>query len=692
MDARAESQAVSRLRFLARVFFFWGAVLLARLIDLQIIEHEELARMALDQQQNDSRILGPRGAILDRNGQYLARSLPVESVCLDPRKVHNLGMAADLLARVLSLDSDTLLRRLVAAAEGGRGFLWVKRRISPEEAQALRAYKLDWVEFRTETKRYYPKGSLGAPLIGSVDYEEKGNGGVELGWDKELRGKAGVARTTADVRGGVIDRRVFSEPEPGKDLTLTIDERVQFAADRALRNAVRENHCRTGSLVVMDPRTGDILAMSSVVAGAPVFDPNKPPERGEPAQMARLNLAVSAPFEPGSVFKVITVSAALETTNLTPETIIPCGNGRITLFRRVIHDHDPYSLLSVADVLAKSSNIGAIQIGLRVGNERLYDYIKRFGFGRKTGVLPGESPGIVRPTSRWIPSSIGSIAMGHEVTVTTLQLAQACSAIANGGVLVRPRVVLKRQRPGFPREAQAPLEAPGRAVRPETAIQMRQMMERVVLAGTGKKALLEGYTSGGKTGSAQIYDFAARVYTHKYNASFMGFAPVNNPAVVVVVTLNGASKYGGAVAAPVFHEVAAAALRFLDVPKDLPDRELPETDEKPASDLAIAEISAGAPREEEEAPATLNAPAAAAALLEARGSAPTEAGPLLIPATYNGPKVPNFQGKTKRLVIEESAALGLLVEFRGDGIARVQEPPPGMVLRPGERVRIQFAR
>jgi cell division protein FtsI (penicillin-binding protein 3) len=327
-------------------------------------------------------------------------------------------------------------------------------------------------------------------------------------------------------------------------------------------------------------------------------------------------------------------------------------------------------------VLAKSSNIGAIQLGLRVGNKRLWEYVKRFGFAARTGVpMPGESPGMLRHWEKWHPAAIGSIAMGHEIITTTVQLARAASVIANGGMLIQPRIVLKSGRPGEPDEQIEKIEPPKRAIQPETAITMRRMMEHVVLTGTGKKARLDGYTSGGKTGSAQIFDTVAKVYTHKYNASFMGFAPVNNPAIVVVVTLNGASKYGGAVAAPVFREVAGAALRYLDVPRDLPDGPVgPVTDEEPGSDLSLAELAVPPVEGEEQEMAVALGP-----------TLPPEMMPV-------GPKVPNFRGKTKRQVMEESTALGVRVEIAGTGIARRQEPLPGVVLRPGERVKVQFAR
>ncbi len=671
MDPRAESLAVKRLRIFARICFVWGVILVLRLVDLQIFDHEKYRKYADSQHIRKVEVQAARGAIYDRNEEPLAMSVQVDTVVVNPLRIPDPAVAADLLSAVLNMEAKPLLEKIQQAIDNKRGFLYVKRKVTDEESQKLRSYNLDWIEFRTESTRLYPKEERAAHIVGSVNHEERGNNGIELSLDKLLRGRPGVMRTQADVRHNVFDRKYFTDPQPGKNVTLTIDERIQYVAERGLEKAVKENHCKTGSLVVMDPKTGEILAMTSY----PSYNPNDRPEEGENLSN-RLNLAVSAPFEPGSVFKVITIAAGLETTNIKPNTIIPCGNGRMTLFKRVIRDHNSYSALTVEDVLAKSSNIGAIQIGLKVGNQRLWEYIKRFGFGTRTGIsMPGESPGMLRNWQKWHPAAIGSIAMGHEIITTTVQLAQAASVVANGGMLVRPRLIRKASREGMPDEQIETLEPPKRVIKPETAITMRRMMEQVVLKGTGTKARLDGYTSGGKTGSAQIFDTAAHVYTHKYNASFMGFAPVNNPSIVVVVTLNGASQYGGAVAAPVFREVAGAALRFLDVPRDLPDSPPQGTDEKeePVNDLSLAELSNPIDGEELQQAAMMGP------------SLPPE----MMPA---GPKVPDFHGKTKRQVMEESSALGVRVEIAGAGIARRQEPAAGSVLRPGERVRVQFAR
>ncbi len=676
--------ATKRVHVLVRVAFVWAALILARLIQLQVIQHPKFAEMAREQQQKVEEIKAPRGSILDRYGQRLAMSLPAESVVVDPLRVPDLSFAAAVLSKVLKLDARDLRLKLQTAVDDHRGFLWVKRKITPEEAKRLRALEFEWIEFRTESERFYPNRSLAAHVLGSVDFQEEGNGGVEQSLDDRLAGHAGEILVTSDVQKRGFASQMQSKPEPGEDVRLTIDSRIQFVAEQELSKMVALHHAKSGSLVAMDPRTGDILAMANV----PTFDPNEPPKPG--AEAARENLAVSAPFEPGSVYKVITLSSALETTRLRPESMINCGNGSINLFGRIIHDHSRYASLSMADVLARSSNIGAINIGLQVGDRNLYNYIRRFGFGKKTGLpLPGESAGRVWPLRLWQKSSIGSVAMGHEIGVTALQLAQACTVIASGGLLLKPRLLMDQ-----------PKVDPVRVLRPETAITMRSMMEGVVIKpyGTGHKyARLIGYTSAGKTGTAQIYDNKIHQYTHLYNASFMGFAPVTNPRIVVVVTINGTGGvvgYGGPTSAPVFREVAAAGLRVMDVPKDLPEM-VPSEGSDPAdeNDVAIADLGSSIPPplvQAGDAVAADDRPAASANSALDQRIFLAQGGSL--EHDLAGPRVPNFQGKTVRNVIEQASALGIPVEFSGSGIARAQVPEPGAILPSGRFVRVRFGR
>ncbi len=726
-----ETQSTKRLRWLLWAMLAWVAAIFLRLAWLQIIQHDDLQRIAEQQQQRTVEIAATRGTIFDRTGQPLAKSLPAESICVNPQKIPDVDVAADILSRVLDLDRKALLTRLRVAKFRKSGFLWIKRKVDAEEAERIRSLKFDWVEFRPEMRRFYPHGQLAAHVVGSTgmtsadDTIEHGNNGIEASFDDELAGRPGLARVYNDVRQNAYDMVVSRPPEPGENLTLTIDSNLQYDAERAIASAVDKAHAKTGSIVVLNPYTGEILAM----ANFPTFDPNVPPSPHDP-ENARSNLAVTTPFEPGSVFKVITLSAALETTNLTPDTIINCGNGTINLFGRVIHDHNRYSALSMADVLAKSSNIGAINIGLKVGDKNLYEYVRKFGFGQRTGVdLPGESAGMLRRLKNWEPASIGSVAMGHEVGATSIQLALAGAVIANGGMLVKPKLILKRQQAGGAEETY-PQDKPERVIQPETTIKMRQMMEGVVLHGTGKGyANLKGYTSGGKTGSAQIYDFKVHAYTHNYNASFLGFAPVANPQIVVAVTLVGTSGggagYGGPTAGPVFREVATSALRMLDVPKDLPDS-APDrmiTKSKPREsddDSAIAGLTSAPPLLGPEPPQEFSSSVQGLKSLHAQAVSSVTPPPVQRDSNASanesaldrrpfftaqnanaqsvsvpgvgGPKAPDFRGMTLRSVLEESAATGVRVEVVGDGMARDQDPPPGATLAPRSRIRVLFTR
>ncbi|MBV9610933.1 MAG: transpeptidase family protein, partial [Acidobacteriaceae bacterium] len=460
-------------------------------------------------------------------------------------------------------------------------------------------------------------------------------------------------------------------PVIGKNIGLTIDSEMQHLGEQALERAVVDNHAEHGSLVAMDPRTGAVLAL----ANYPTHDLNERLHAGG-VPYGRENLAVVAPFEPGSVFKVVTLSAALETTTLRPESMINCGGGSITLFGRVVHDAHPYRSLTFEDVLAKSSNIGAIHIGVQVGSKNMYDYIRRFGFGRRTGIeLPAEAPGMLRPLRRWQPTTMGSIPMGHELSVTSLQLAQLGSVIANGGFLVHPHLVAWKQAPGEKKQV-IEYPQPARVLQPETVATMRMMMHRVTMpGGTAQRLHVIGYSIAGKTGTAQIFDFAHRVYTHKYNASFLGFAPATNPSIVIIVTISGTTGdagFGGRAAGPVFEKMMAAGLRSMGVMRDVPEEveQLARNEKKDflakeTDDVALAELNP--PTEQE--------------LREASGEADPDA-----------PKAPNFAGKTVQDVIEEAAALGVEVELSGDGLARAQNPPPGAALINGEHVQVRFAR
>ena len=675
-----------RLIWLAGIVLLWGGAVFAKLVVLQVLHHQDYVKKARARQEELVQLRAQRGAIVDRTGHPLAMSVPTEAVSVDPRNVPSLGFDSDLLARELHLSAGELFERIKAAKDEHRGFFLIKRGLTPQEADDVRSLKLDWIHVDDGSERHYPNNQLAEHLLGGVDFEGHGNGGVEKAFDDDLRGAPGQADILTDVHHHGIFELVSNQARAGAGITLTIDEQLQFVAERELEAAVKKHGAFSGSLVVMNPYTGDILALASY----PRFDPNQPPERQADVE-ARANHAVSVPFEPGSCFKVITLSAALETTRLRPESMINCHGGVLTGLPggRIVHDsHAGMGVVPMSDVLAHSSNVGAIEVGRTVGRENLYEYVRRFGFGQRTGItLPGESKGRLRPLTKWGSTSLESVSMGQEVSVTTLQLARAVSVIANGGLLVKPRLILKMG------DRTPPMEAPVRAVKPETAITMRQMMEGVVLNGTGKTARLDGYTAGGKTGTAQIFDFASKHYTHTYNGSFMGFAPVTNPVVVAVVTLNGThgeAGFGAEVAIPTWKVVVTEALRILDVPKDLPDSPAAPTQiaknqkDQSVNDLSIAGLESDRPNILEDTDEDEAAPPKAAFVGPIAPSAQ--------PAAPAAGTVPNFRGMTLRAVLTEAAAKGLPVQPKGTGVARVQTPPPGAVLHQGERIRVQFAR
>ena len=682
-----------RLLWLAGFVLVWGGAIFVKLVALQVVHHQEYVKKARARQEEVVKLRAQRGAILDRTGHPLAMSVPTESVSVDPLKVPSLKVGSDLLAHELHLEPADVFQRIDAAHASRRGFLWVKRGITPQEAEDVRDLKYDWIQVDNGSERHYPNNKLAAHVLGGVDFEEHGNGGIEKALDAELRGTPGSADILTDVHHRGIFELVSTQARAGVSVTLTVDERLQFVAEREIAASVQEHGAVSGSVVAMNPYNGEILALASY----PPFDPNLPPEN-ENDVAARSNHAVSVPFEPGSCFKVITLSAALETTKLRPDTPINCHGGVLTGLPggRVIHDsHAGLGFLPMSMVLAHSSNVGAIEVGRTVGREKMYEYVRRFGFGDRTGIpLPGESKGRVRPLTKWGSTSLESVSMGQEVSVTTMQLARAVSVVANGGLLVNPRLVMKLG------DRTLPIEPPVRAIKPETAITMRQMMEGVVLVGTGKSTRLDGYTSGGKTGTAQIFDFATKHYTHTYNGSFMGFAPVTNPAVVVVVTVNGThgmEGFGASAAGPVFKAVITEALRILDVPKDLPDDAPPKTQiaqnqngpKQSLDDLSIADLGSGQPNILEDSD---EAPAGPRQLFVGPLAPPapgTSSPPPPVPAAGT---VPNFKGMTLRAVLKEASEKGLPVQPDGSGVARIQSPPPGAVLHRGERIRVQFAR
>jgi cell division protein FtsI (penicillin-binding protein 3) len=547
------------------------------------------------------------------------------------------------------------------AAKHKRGFFWLKRKITAGEAASLRRLNFDWMEFRGESKRVYPHGTLGAAIIGSVNIDEDGNAGVELSLQKDLKGTSGKVRLLTDVYQRSIDEiETIQKPQPGRSVALTIDSQLQSFADRILAKTVEENGATSGTIAVLDPESGDVLALS----GFPAFNPNDRIHSESEITGLRQHPAVTKARDPGSVSKVFTAAAALETTKLRAHSVIPCGNGIFRFGDQAIRDTHAYGALTFEQVIWKSSNIGAIHMGIAVGREKLYEYLKRFGFGSKTGVpLPGESAGILNPLENWRNNSLYYVAFGHEMTVTTLQLAQAAAVFANGGYRVRPRLVLWKQQDGKTDREMAPPSPRERVIAAETAAEIRRISEGVILHGTAPKARMIEYTAGGKTGTAQTIDERTGKYVKKYASSFLGYAPLNKPRVVVVVTINGTRQFGGSIAAPVFREVTLKALRLLGEEPDVPPGE-------------------------KAAPILKPLPEPLPKLAEAAPQPPARDAREMI----TGPRVPEFRGKPKNEVLQLAVELGVPLEIYGRGLARKQSPPAGSALASGERVSVHFAR
>jgi cell division protein FtsI (penicillin-binding protein 3) len=682
------SQTQERALLAGLILFGWAFIVLARLFTVQVLEHDSLSKLARHQQEHLEVIDAPRGSIYDRNGNILAISSNSHMAVVNPKRIPNKELAAELLAGILHQDAAQLQTYFEKAAESRTrgGYLVVDDHLTDEQAASLEGMHLDWLDIRQSSVRTYPNDTVAAHVIGNVDWQGKGVAGIELKLNKEISGTPGLRRTQRDGKEVSYESEIVKQSLIGKSVGLTIDRELQFIAKGALKQAVKESNADHGSLVVMNPRTGEILALENY----PTYDPNERLLAGG-TDVGRKNLAVGTPFEPGSVFKIVTLAAALETTGLTPDSPIDCGHGILRMFNRVIHDTHPHSVLSMQDVLAFSSNIGAIKIGMQVGNENLYGYIRRFGFGRRTGIeLPGEAPGILRSLKRWQPTSIGSVPMGHEVGVTSLQLAQMGSVIANGGYLVAPHIVAWKQEANGPRRL-VPRLQPVPVLRSETVMTMRMMMRRVVTEphGTGHRLHVVGYSLAGKTGTAQIYDHERKAYTHRYNASFLGFAPANNPAVVVVVTVSGTSGqagFGGTAAGPAFVRVMSAALGRLGIVRDVPE----EVEELAAKNDRKTKGRAAVEEYDSDTVAELTTPFSADEVKV--GSNVPLADEVVAVVDRVAPKAPNFVGKTVRDVIEEATATGIEIDMLGDGLARVQNPPAGTLLLPGEHIRVRFQR
>jgi cell division protein FtsI (penicillin-binding protein 3) len=706
----------------------WLLAICVRLVYLQIFCYGDFERRAQHQQQRSFDLSPKRGVIYDRAGRELAMSIQVDSAFVVPSEAPDLANAISLITRITKDDP-----RVVLADCSAHKFCWVARKADADVIDRIRALNLQGIHFQKEPKRFYPKRELAAQVLGYVGTDDQGLSGLERQFNQQLQGKPGKLMISVDAR-----KRWFAsvekEPESGNSVVLTIDQNIQYIAERELERGMEETHAIAGTAIVENPRTGEILALTN----RPTFNPNI---RKEITNDALKNRAVSDVYEPGSTFKTVTISAGLEEEITRPEEMFDCQMGSIVINGMRIRDSRPHGMLSVADILAESSDVGAIKVALRLGDERLYKYIRAFGFGQQTGIeLPSETRGLTKPVSRWSKVSIGAISMGQEIGISAVQLAAMISTIANDGVRVPPRIVAGTIVPQNAPQTVAfqPVEGT-RVVSSLTAAQMRQMLQGVVLHGTGRKAILEGYSSAGKTGTGQKVDPATGAYSKtKYVASFAGFAPINDPQIVAVVILDSpvGLHQGGQVSAPVFQRITQQVLEYLHVPhdvqlpasrqvllarRDVPDASLEESspdhlgasldmaeaNETPAIPAAVKPGAIGA--QVVPAAQTTREPNRPAPVVPTAGPAsgatqssvqsenlPTQklpvGGTVVLDVEEGGIEVPSFLGKSLRVAIEAAEDAGLDLDAVGSGVAREQSPQPGARVPAGSRVTVRFGK
>jgi cell division protein FtsI (penicillin-binding protein 3) len=680
----------ARFALLAAGVAFGFTALGLRCLDLQVLRAASLVSLANAQHDREITLDPRRGPILDRNGHELAMSLEVDSVYADPSEIEDAGAAARRLAPVLGMKAGELKEKL----DSDRRFVWLRRKIDPDLRKRVETLDLHGIGFVRESKRYYPKQDLAAHMVGACGLDNQGLAGLEYAYNERFTGTPGRLEFLRDGRGRSVLDRSRVEPIPGDGIQLTIDEAVQHIAERELDQSMKETGADGATIVVLRPQTGEVLAL----ANRPGFDPN---DFGKAGESARHDRAVSDFYEPGSTFKVITAAAALDAGKVRPNEVIDCENGAYVVARHRFHeDRLPFGDLTFTEVLAKSSNIGTIKVAQRLSSPAFLDAIRRFGFGRATALeLPGESPGLLEKLNHWSGLSHASIAMGQEIGVTPIQLAAAIGAVANDGVYNPPHVIASFVAPDGGRvpPERDPDDAPHRAVSAATARTLRQMLMSVTIDGTGKAAQVPGYTTGGKTGTAQKINPATRTYMRgKYVAWFAGFVPATNPALVLVVMVDepkGPKTHGGDVAAPVFSRVAAPVLSYLGVP---PDRD---------GTLVIdPSLRAAAPPTDRPVPATLKLRAAdrtaAARPAADRPPATMRASTLAMPLTLSGAKeggddgfqtMPDLTGMSLRQATEKLAGFGLSCSSQRGGprVAR-QTPEPGAPVVPGTRCTVFY--
>jgi len=631
----------TRVAWVAALLGVCALMTVVRLVDLQVLDRPEALKKARRQQEHTVHIEARRGRILDRSGRPLAESIEVPSLYAHPAAMTDPVGAARQLSSLVGTSMPPLERKLTSE----RSFVWLKRRLAPAVAHEVLALNLAGVGEIIENRRYYPGGQLAAQVLGFVGMDGEGLGGIEYRYDDAIKGRPGRMLSVRDGHGKDVLLRLEHPSSSGQDLRLTLDQVIQYHAEMELGRAMKETGSKWGTVVVMNPKTGAVLAMAT----RPSFNPNT---YQQAPTAHRRNRPVTDPFEPGSTMKVFVAAEALERGLVRPEEIIDCLHGSIIVSGKRIRDHKIFDLLTFSDVIARSSNVGIILTSSRLEPEALHHAYTKVGFGSRTNVgLPGESAGILHPPRRWSGVSQASMSIGQEVGVTALQLVRAMSAVANHGILPQPylieeggRGVTSGSRPGQ------------QVIKPATAEVLNRILERTVQDGTGKRASVPGYQVAGKTGTAQK-PVSTGGYGKDHLASFLGYVPSRNPELAMIVVLDSpqGAYHGGEVAAPVFARIATPVLRYLGIP---PDQGALVVEGTPPVQLAGARPSPLTPADK-------------------------------IPSE---PVVPDLTGSSLRNALSTLALAGLSAQVQGTGVVVSQHPAPGTQLGVGDAVAIRLTR
>lgn len=650
-----------RLMLVALGISLWALAIGVRLLHLQVLDRRSFERQAARQSERTINLDPRRGPILDRNGQPLAVSVDAESIYAVPQDVENPARTAAALAVPLALDAAGR-KELQLQLSRNRAFVWVRRKVDPGTGHAVRELQLDGIGFLTENRRYYPKRELASHVLGYTGLDNTGMSGVEYAFEDLIRGRAAKVLVRTDARRRPVGHTEKPSTE-GHAVVLTLDESIQHVAEIELERSMAETASISGVAIVMDPRTGEILAL----ANRPTFNPNR---FAAYASARWRNRAVTDAYEPGSIFKIITAAAALQEKIVDPDEVLDCGHGSVDVAGIRINDHAVFDQLRFRDVIAKSSDVGCVRVAQRVGRENFNRYVRDFGFGALTGVdLPGESGGLLKPTSRWSALSLASMSFGQEVGVTAMQMAMAAAAVANGGYLMKPLIVRRiEDAEGHVVKEYKPV-AVRRVLESDTVDVLTDILKGVVREGTGKKAAIPGYVVAGKTGTAQKIDPSGHYSMVDHVASFVGFVPASRPALVVLVSLDtprGPKNQGGDVAAPLFARIAEPALRRLAVPSDDGERVL-RVSADPGSVVRASYRPNPAP------------PAAP-----------------LVPVASGGQGepglMPDLHGLSAREAALTAARRGLVVQLHGSGPVASQSPDPGTEIEAGATCVLSLAR